>query len=191
MVQARFKRLLPTPEQLAASRWLRWLGPALLHPRLWHASRRGVALGVAIGVFFGFLIPLAQIPFSAAAAVALRANLPTAVASTLVTNPVTMPPLYYAAFKLGTKLLGREGDAAGVPATSAATDVVDEPPSDESSWQLAWRKLRSLGAPLLLGLSLMAVCSGVAVYCVISVAWAVRVRLKRRRRLRERGAHPA
>ena len=41
-----------------------------------------IAVGVSgmIGVFFGFLIPLAQIPVSAAFAVALRANVPTAVA---------------------------------------------------------------------------------------------------------------
>ena len=84
----RLQRLLPTPQAIAANRWLRWLGPALHHPRLWHMRRRGIALGMAIGVFFGFLIPVAQIPASAAVAVALRANLPTAMASTLVTKEV-------------------------------------------------------------------------------------------------------
>jgi uncharacterized protein len=100
---ARMKRLrnwLPGAEAIRASRWLRWLGPALHHPRLWHVSRRGVALGMALGFFFGLLIPLAQIPLSAAAAVALRANVPAAVASTLVTNPVTFAPIYYAAWRV-------------------------------------------------------------------------------------------
>nr|WP_249221378.1 DUF2062 domain-containing protein [Cupriavidus sp. KK10] len=53
-------------------------------------SRRGLALEF----FFGLLIPLAQIPLSAAAAVALRANVPAAVASPLVTNPMTLGPIY-------------------------------------------------------------------------------------------------
>ncbi|MGL4189515.1 MAG: DUF2062 domain-containing protein, partial [Sphaerotilus sulfidivorans] len=99
------RRLLPTPEAAASNRWLRWLGPALHHPRLWRASRRAVALGAAIGVFFGFLIPIAQIPVSAAVAVALRANVPSAMASTLVTNPITFPPVYYAAWQVGGWLL--------------------------------------------------------------------------------------
>ncbi len=41
-----FARWLPDPESLHRNRWLRWLGPALLHRRLWHYSRRGVAVGV-------------------------------------------------------------------------------------------------------------------------------------------------
>src|SRR5690606_5517404 len=89
----RLNRLLPTREKLEASRWLRWLAPWLGHPRLWQWSRRGVALGVALGIFFGLLIPLAQIPLTAVAAIILRANLPAAAASTLVTNPVTFGPV--------------------------------------------------------------------------------------------------
>jgi uncharacterized protein (DUF2062 family) len=168
-VYTRFKRLLPTPEQVAASRWLRWLGPALLQPRLWHASRRGIALGVAIGVFFGFLIPLAQIPFSAAAAVALRANLPTAVAATLVTNPVTMPPVYYAAFKLGSMLLGRDEPAAAPQAADERAAIGEAEAEGASGWQQALSKLRNVGSALLLGLALMAV--GSALGCTSSSAW--------------------
>jgi hypothetical protein len=191
VVFARFKRLLPTPDQVAASPWLRWLGPALLQPRLWHASRRGIALGVAIGVFFGFLIPLAQIPLSAAAAVALRANLPTAVAATLVTNPVTMPPVYYAAFKLGSALLGREEPTAALEVAAATAGTDDTPPDGQGGWQEALAKLRNVGYALLLGLAMMAVGAGVTVYLVISLAWSVRVKLKRRRRLRHRASQLA
>jgi len=78
----RLRRWLPSAETIRANRWLRWLGPALHHPRLWHMSRRGLALGMALGFFFGLLVPLALIPLTAAAAVALRANVPAAVAST-------------------------------------------------------------------------------------------------------------
>ena len=41
------RRLLPSPETVRGNRWLRWMGPSLLHPRLWHLSRRGVALASA------------------------------------------------------------------------------------------------------------------------------------------------
>ena len=68
-------------------------------------------MGVAVGVFFGLLLPVAQIPVSAAVAVLLRANLPMAVASTLVTNPVTFGPVYYGAYRLGKALLGASAPA--------------------------------------------------------------------------------
>src|SRR5512139_3309070 len=106
-----FRRWVPTAESLRANRWLRWIGPALHHPRLWHMSRRGIALGMGVGVFFGLLIPIAQIPLSVGAAVLLRANVPTAAASTLVSNPATYGPLYYAAWRLGKAVLGEEEDA--------------------------------------------------------------------------------
>lgn len=177
---ARLKRLLPEPEQLAGNRWLRWLGPRLFHPRLWHVSRRGVALGVAIGVFFGFLIPIAQIPISAAVAVAMRANLPTAVASTLVTNPVTFPPVYYAAWKVGGAILGEPPPRAG---------NLPEVESESSGWEAAWRFVSGVGRPLVLGLALFAVASGIGLYLLISLGWALRVRWRRRRRVigRSRG----
>ena len=77
-------------------------GALLGHPRLWHWSRCSVALGTALGVFFGLLIPLAQIPVTAAVTVALRANLPVAVASTLI-SPVTFAPIHYSGWGKGRR----------------------------------------------------------------------------------------
>lgn len=175
----RFSRLLPSPESLQRNRWLRWLGPALHHPRLWHVSRRGLALGMALGVFFGLLIPVAQIPFSAAAAVALRANVPAAVASTLVTNPVTFGPVYYLAWLLGSTLLGETGGAAPTrpPAPVAA-------PADETWWQGIARSVLGVGKPLLLGLAILAVTIGGLTYFAVSWFWTLKVWWARRRRRR-------
>lgn len=170
--QHRWQRWLPTREALAGNRWLRWLAPWLGHPLLWHWSRRGVALGVAIGVFFGLLVPLAQIPLASAAAVVLRANLPATAASTLITNPVTFGPLYYAAYRLGNWLIG--DDSPPVDAASLAPDVGET--------TIAGRIL-SLGKPLLLGLSLMATFTGIVTYVVIDLFWRWRIarRWKNRR----------
>ncbi|GCL63276.1 DUF2062 domain-containing protein [Pseudaquabacterium pictum] len=178
-IKARLRRLLPEPDTLAQNRWLRWLGPALHHPRLWHMSRRGIALGAAIGVFFGFLIPLAQIPVSAAFAVALRANVPTAVASTLVTNPITFPPVYYAAWKVGGAILGEAGPAPG--------RAQAEPPPAEASgnWlQRTWASLQRVGKPLVLGLAIFACGFGLLVYLLVHLGWRAQVRFKRWRRTR-------
>lgn len=181
----RLKRLLPTPDQVAANRWLRWLGPSLLHPRLWHVSRRGIALGVSIGFFFAFLIPIAQIPLSAAAAVAMRANLPTAVAGTLVNTPLTFPAVYYAAWRVGNTILG-DTDPPAPPSLDPA-DLV--PPGDNGGWAVnAWRHLTGVGKPLLVGTLVFAVVAGLAAYLLVNLVWHLRVRLKRSRRLRQRAS---
>ena len=74
-MKSKFKKWLPDPESVRANRWLRCMGPVLNQPRLWHFSRKGIALGLALGIFFGLLIPVAQTPFAATMAVVLRANL--------------------------------------------------------------------------------------------------------------------
>lgn len=173
----RLRQWLPSADAIRSSRWLRWLGPALHHPRLWHMSRRGLALGMALGFFFGLLIPLAQIPLSAAAAVALRANVPAAVASTLVTNPLTFGPIYYAAWRVGSAILGEPADAP--PARGA---VAQHEPADESWFRMVTRRVLGVGKPLLLGLAIMAVVVGVATYFLVSAAWRASVRWKRYRR---------
>ncbi len=181
----RLKRLMPSKEALQGSRWLRWLGPGLFHPRLWHMSRRGIALGVGIGVFFAFLIPVAQIPLSAAVSVALRANIPAAVAATLVNNPVTFPAVYYAAWRVGNVLLGRDADEADAPVIPAAGEVAANP-HPENLWQRSRQAVASVGGPLLLGAFSFACVFGLLAYGVVNGAWHLRVRLKRRARLRQR-----
>lgn len=181
----RLRRLLPSPEAMRTNRWLRWLGPALHHPRLWHMSRRGVALGVAIGVFFGLLIPVAQIPVSAAVAVLMRANLPSAAASTLVTNPVTFAPVYYAAWTVGSRILGETGSPPPDIVSLEAAEQTDVPDTLEENWLTrVWTGFTGVGKPLVLGLAIFACSFGLAVYLVISMAWALYIRMKRHRRTR-------
>lgn len=159
----RLRALAPSREQLEASPWLRALAPHLANPKLWRWSRRGVATGVAIGLFIGFLIPVAQILLAAGVAVVLRANVPIAAAGTLVTNPLTVPPIYYAAYHLGAWATG-----------SSATAAV--------SWADPASILESLGAiglPLFTGLAITASFAATASYLLISRAWIWHVAAKR------------
>ncbi len=163
------KKMIPDREQIVNNRWLAWLGPSLLHPRLWHLSRRGVALGAAVGVFFGFLIPIAQIPAAAAIAVLLRAYIPAAVGSTLVTNPVTFAPVYVFAHQLGCLLLGVEDSSPPAPLTN-------EIPAAENLnwWQSTTQSIESLGKPLIVGLSTLAVTGSLSTYVLIMLIWRIK-----------------
>lgn len=191
----RIKAWLPAHDSLRNHRWLRWMGPVLSHPRLWHFSRKGIALGVAVGLFFGLLIPIAQIPASAVFAVLLRANLPVAVASTFVSNPLTFGPLYYGAYRLGRVVLGEPAVAQREVAAALAT-AADDATTDNAELSLSDRifrageRLKLVGKPLAVGLAIMASVSGLVVYFVISGAWALRTRWTRRQRLRDRSRDP-
>jgi uncharacterized protein (DUF2062 family) len=189
----KIKQYLPTPESLHNSRWLKWMGPVLHHPRLWHFSRKGIAMGMALGIFFGLLIPVAQIPFSAAVAVLLRANLPMAVASTLVTNPVTFGPVYYGAYRLGEFVLGKralnEGQATVMlKQVEPATDIAIDWRSRIRTWI---QYFTTVGKPLALGLAIVATTSGVVIYFLISGLWVLKTRWTRRRRLHSRSLRDA
>ncbi len=181
---ARFRRLLPSRDHIHGNRWLRWLAPHLSHPRLWHFSRRGVAVGVSLGVFFGLLIPIAQIPFAAGMAILLRANVPAAVGSTLVTNPVTFAPIYVLAHQAGAAILGED----------AAPAKLAPPGSDAQAiramgwWRSAWEGMLGLGRPLLLGLVIFAVLAGLLSYWGIMLFWRLRTAWSWKRR-RKRGAY--
>lgn len=185
----RLKKLMPERERLQQNRWLRWLRPWLGHPRLWHLSRKGVALGMAIGVFFGLLIPVAQIPASAVVSVLLRAHLPAAAASTLVTNPVTFAPVYYAAYELGRVILREEAATEDELARIVERKTQDHAQAGELTLtqqiQQGWRRLGEIGKPLILGLSILAATLGLTVYFGVSAIWTLRVRLARRQRLRK------
>ncbi|MDP3537071.1 MAG: DUF2062 domain-containing protein [Azonexus sp.] len=179
---SRFHLRLPSREKLLRSPGLRWLAPWLSHPKLWAWSRRGVALGVALGLFFGLLIPLAQIPLSAAAAIVLRANLPAAAASTLISNPVTYGPIYYAAYRLGNWVTGESALPAEIPPSSAVEGSTGE--AEDRSDRSVWQRIKALGKPLLVGLSIMATLAGLLTYWIVDLVWRWRtMRRWRQRRL--------
>lgn len=193
---SKLKAWLPSPQALQQYRWLRWLAPYMGHPRLWHLSRKGVALGVALGIFFGLLLPIAQSPAATGMAILLRANVPVAIASTFVTNPVTFGPIYYAAYRLGNAVLG-ETPAVPAPAVQADGERVVQDMTQEQQDQVHtrpwrdriqrwWKRLEQVGKPLIVGLALIATASGLAVYFIAEALWRLRVRWNRRRRTRER-----
>jgi len=187
----RIAQSLPTRESIQANRWLRWMGPALAHPRLWHMSRKGIAAGLALGLFFGLLVPIAQIPLAATAAVVLRANLPVAIGSTLVTNPVTFGPVYYGAYKLGDWLLHRgDGPVRSPDVLEARLQQLHEAPAPiveangvAGHIRAISTRITALGKPLILGLVILATATGVGVYLLTTWVWAAMIWLKRRRRL--------
>jgi len=172
---------LPNEDTLRAHPGLRWMGPLLRRPWLWHLNRRRVALGAGIGVFFGFIVPVLQIAGAALFAVLLRANLPVAAAATLVSNPLTFAPIVLLAHRTGAALLDEPVDERAAEALAEAVQADGASPS--------WiERAMRIGKPLLLGLAVFAVVGGIGTWALVHLAWTWATLRRRRRRRRRRTA---
>lgn len=148
-------------------RWyLRPVRAWIMDARLWSLQRRSITLGFGVGLAVCF-VPL-PVHFLLAAAIAIlaRLNVPVTLATTLLVNPVTVVPLYYLAYRVGTTLLGV--------------------PQDEFSFQLSWDWLQhGLGPmwkPFLTGCAVSGLAAGLLGYTMLEFIWRRRVRQKYRRR---------
>jgi len=106
MFRKLIKDKLPSMQELKAHPHLQFLGKWLHDPNLWHFNRKSVAGATAIGLFCCFLPMPFQMVVSSAFAVLLRRNLPIAAALVWLTNPATMPPVFYVTYMMGIWITG-------------------------------------------------------------------------------------
>jgi uncharacterized protein len=163
-----FRRWLPSKERLHNDRVLRLFGAVLHRPNLWHLNRHSVARAFGIGLFWAMIpMPFQMIP-AAACAIWFRANLAFSIALVWISNPLTMPPIFYAQYRFGKWLLG---------------SGVSHPL--EMSWASMRANLGDMWLPLYVGAVIAAVVVSGISYGVIRTLW--RWNLSRRwakRRLR-------
>jgi uncharacterized protein (DUF2062 family) len=86
-------------------RHLKILGPLIHDPNLLHLNRRSVSGAVSVGLFIAFIPVPFQMLLAAITSIFVRVNLPISVGLVWVSNPLTMPPLFYFAYKLGAWIL--------------------------------------------------------------------------------------
>jgi uncharacterized protein (DUF2062 family) len=101
-----FKRYTPDHHQIRNHKHLKVFGTLLHDPNLWHLNRRSVSGAFAIGLFWAVIPMPLQMLAAAATAILLRVNLPISVALVWLTNPLTMPPVFYCCYLVGTWILG-------------------------------------------------------------------------------------
>lgn len=176
------KRLMPSAEKIREIKALGIFGEALFHPALWHLNRRSVAGGVAAGLFCGLIPGPLQMLGAGIAAMLFRVNLPIAVLTTLYTNPITIVPLYLIAYKIGATVLGAARGTPPEPPPEWVWSQIGASVEAYAQWALG------LGAPLALGVFLLAVLLATCGYVVVRVLWSVYLRMacaaRRRRRMR-------
>ena len=122
-------------------------------------NRKMITRGVGIGLFWAF-IPM---PMQMLAVMALtpffRFNVPIAIAMVWLSNPLTMPPMYYMEYLTGNFLLDREG-------------IEDIEPT------LAWftANMSDIFVPLYVGTAFYSIIVSSLVYLLLNWLWIRSVR---------------
>ena len=168
LIEKMMHKFIPDPEVIKRLNSQQFLGEKLHDPNLWHLNRRSISMAFAVGLFCAWIPTPTQMAIAAVADIYFRSNLPISVALVWVTNPLTMPPLFYFAYQVGLWILNQpamEGDFSLTNVLSGLGDV----------WQ-----------PFLLGCLIMGIlCSSVG-YLAMNNFWAYHVRKKWAQR-REKG----
>lgn len=161
------KRYAPDHETIRNHRHMRIFGRLLHDPNLWHMNRRSVAGAFAVGLFWAFIPIPFQMVAAAATAIPARVNLPISVALVWITNPLTMPPMFYGTYLVGTMITGQPMDAEGFEMT------------------MEWfrESMSTIWLPLYLGSFVCALIAAVTGYFSIRGLWRLHIvsHLKKRR----------
>jgi len=167
MPRRHFRKYLPSHAAVNENRYIARFGSWLKHHNLWHLHRRSVAGGLAVGMFAGLIPGSNPVQFTAAGllAIVFRVNLPIAMIVTLYSNPLTIVPLYFLAFKLGQLVLMDSGGSL----PSLAFSLEGKGFTEWLPTALEW--LGSIGKPLLVGLPLLALLFSATGYLVVRWAW--------------------
>ncbi len=149
------QRLIPNLHEFQQHKSISFLGALLHDPNLWHLNRRSVSGALALGLFMAWIPLPSQMLMSAILAIFLRINLPIAVVTVWVSNPITMPPMFYFAYILGAKILG-------LPALSFEFEL-------SMSWLI--EILKEIWQPFLTGCLVMGVISGALGFIIVRLYW--------------------
>ncbi|MCY7293944.1 DUF2062 domain-containing protein [Alteromonas sp. a30] len=154
------KKILPDHQKIKEQKVLSIFGTLLHDANLWHLNRKSACGAIGIGLFFAFWPVPFQMWLAAALAIPLRVNLPLSVATVWITNPFTMPPIFYGAYLIGNLILGE----------SSAPEF-----HFELSWDWLMQSASTIGPAFLLGCGVCAVFFGLVGYFGLNILWRISV----------------
>lgn len=149
------QRFIPKPETLKTHPHLKHFGAKLQNPNLWRLNRRSAAGAAAIGLFCAWLPIPFQMLLAAFLAMFFSVNLPLSVALVWLSNPITMPPLFYMGYRLGAFIL--------------------QEPLLEFHFELSWtwilHTLETIAPAMFLGCIIIGIISSILSYFGVLALW--------------------
>lgn len=132
-------------------------------PEFLSTSRKMLSRGVFIGVFIAFIPMPMQMAFVLVFMPFFRFNVPIALAMCWITNPFTMPPMYYTEYMTGSFLLGMEMQPVELT--------------------LEWFKnnLEEIFIPLYFGAFLFSIVGSISSYWLVNYLWKFSVHRDRKK----------
>ena len=128
-----------------------------------------------VGIFVAFIPLPGQMPIAALLALLLHCNLPISVALVWISNPLTMPAIFFSTYQLGRWLLE-------LPPVQVSLEL---------SWHWLMHEFSLIWKPLLVGSLLSGLVFGVMGYVVMQLFWRwTVVKSWQRRKLRRRSSPP-
>ncbi len=138
----------------------------ITQPNLWALNRKSAPGAFAVGLFVAWIPMPFQMVVAAGFAILFNVNLPVAVALVWITNPLTMPIMFYGAYLLGAKIIGHRAQAFQFEAT----------------WAWIEASLSTIGPPFLVGCLVLGIVSALIGYIVIKSMWRYSILFKWQKR---------
>jgi uncharacterized protein (DUF2062 family) len=170
MPKKTLKLLVPSRTKVRQIKILTLLGDWIYAPNLWHINRYSASMAIFVGLFVAFMPIPGQMLLAALLAIILGCNLPISVSLVWVTNPVTMPVIYFLAYRVGA--------------------LIVEVPVHEVEFELSiyWlsHSLAAIWKPFLLGCLICGLFFGCLGFFIMSQMWRWRVKYYWRQRKERR-----
>jgi hypothetical protein len=155
MAKKTIQRFLPDPNKIRHHKSLKIFGKLLQDANLWHLNRRSARGAFAVGLFFAFIPVPFQMVLAAATAIVFRVNLPISATLVWLTNPLTMPPIFYGSYLVGTLVLNQ--------------------PEQHFAFELNWawfeQSIETIGPAFLVGSLVCASIASLIGYFGIDILW--------------------
>lgn len=152
----------PTRQDILAHPRLAGWRQRLAEPRLWHVNRHSIPPAIFVGICSALIPGPFQMLAAAWVALRWRLHLPTALGLTLLSNPLTILPIYWAGYRFGCWLFRME------PLRRATL---------EARWQEGYGAFfSSLGIPWLIGMALLTLLTASVLGLVVRFGWNLHIR---------------